>query len=157
VVAFDVWYDGYAIATRNVSPVAFWLRDHHYDGILKFLAARTADPGARWAIENGQWVLGVHGPFGVMDAFKSYTLAGVAPRITADVLLLAGADDHFVPAEQLEQMRAALTQARSVKAVMFDRASGGALHCQIGAPSLWQGVLFDWLDETYMSAGTARR
>jgi hypothetical protein len=29
--------------------------------------------------------------------------------------------------------------------VSFDRDSGGALHCQIGAPSLWQGALFDWM------------
>jgi hypothetical protein len=38
-----------------------------------------------------------------------------------------------------------LTAAHSVTAVSFDAASGGALHCQIGAPSLWQGVLFDWM------------
>lgn len=155
VVAFDVWYDGYAIATRHVASAAFWLRDHHYDGVLSFLAARMSDPGAKWATENGQWVLGVKGPFAVMDAFKDYDLSKVAQRITGDVLLLAGSDDHFVPPQQLEQMRKALVQARSVKAVMFDRASGGALHCQIGAPSLWQGTLFDWLEQTYPTGTSA--
>jgi pimeloyl-ACP methyl ester carboxylesterase len=157
VVAFDVWYDGYGIATRHVARAAFWLRDHHYDSVLRLLAARTSDPGARWATENGQWVFGVEGPFAVLDAFKDYDLSKVAARITGDVLLLAGSDDHFVPPEQLEQMRKALVHARSVKAVMFDRASGGALHCQIGAPSLWQGTLFDWLELTYPSETAAAR
>jgi hypothetical protein len=34
-----------------------------------------------------------------------------------------------------------------ITAATFDAASGGALHCQIGAPSLWQGVLFDWAEK----------
>jgi hypothetical protein len=58
---------------------------------------------------------------------------------------LAGTEDHFVPIEQLELTKKALTAAHSVTAVSFDAASGGALHCQMGAPSLWQGVLFDWM------------
>jgi hypothetical protein len=40
----------------------------------------------------------------------------------------------------------------SVTAVTFDAASGGALHCQLGAPSLWQGVLFDWMTEKFSAA-----
>jgi hypothetical protein len=40
----------------------------------------------------------------------------------------------------------------SVTAVTFDAASGGALHCQLGAPSLRQGVLFDWMAEKFSAA-----
>jgi len=148
-VAFDVWYDGYAIATRHVPGFIFWLRERGYNGVLRFLASHNSDPGSKWATDNGQWVFGVANPFAVMDAFKAYTLAPVAGRIKADVLLLAGADDHFVPPDQLDALRDSLTQAHSVKAILFDRASGGGLHCQIGAPSLWQGALFDWLAQTF--------
>jgi alpha-beta hydrolase superfamily lysophospholipase len=149
VVAFDVWYDGYAIATRHVPAFAFWLRQHGYTKLLNFLSSRQNDPGSTWAIQNGEWVFGVNDPFAVMDAFKPYNLENVAPRIQGDVLLLAGADDHFVPGDQLDLMRKSLTHAHSVKAIMFDRASGGSLHCQIGAPSLWHAALFDWLSATY--------
>jgi alpha-beta hydrolase superfamily lysophospholipase len=145
VVAYDIWYDGYAIATRNVPSFIFWLHDHGHDGMIESLARRNPDSGSRWAVANGQWVFGVHGMFALLDAFKAYRLAPVAARITQDVLLLAGTEDHFVPIEQLEMTRNALTAARSVTAVSFDRDSGGALHCQIGAPSLWQGALFDWM------------
>jgi alpha-beta hydrolase superfamily lysophospholipase len=145
VVAFDVWFDGYAIATRRVFPIAFWLRAHGYDRLLTYLAGRTRDPGARWAQQNGEWVFGVSDPFAVLDAFKAYRLGPVADRITQDVLLLAGADDHFVPFDQLDPERQSLTHARSVTVVTFDGDSGGALHCQVGAPSLWQATLFDWL------------
>jgi hypothetical protein len=39
--------------------------------------------------------------------------------------------------------------------VAFDAGSGGAMHCQIGAPSLWQGVLFDWMAAQFDAAVTA--
>jgi alpha-beta hydrolase superfamily lysophospholipase len=145
VVAFDVWFDGYAIATRKVPPAVFWLRAHGYEHLLTALARRNTDPGSKWAEENGEWVLGVSGPFEVLDAFRPYSLAPVAGRITQDILLLAGTADHFVPLEQLDRERKSLVHARSVTAVVFDPASGGSLHCQIGAPSLWQATLFDWL------------
>jgi alpha-beta hydrolase superfamily lysophospholipase len=145
VVAYDIWYDGYAIATRHVPSFVFWLHAHGYDGVLQSLTRRNPDSGSRWAVANGQWVFGVHGMFDVLDAFKAYRLAPVAAQIRQDVLLLAGTEDHFVPIEQLELTKKALTAAHSVTAVSFDAASGGALHCQMGAPSLWQGVLFDWM------------
>lgn len=145
VVAYDIWFDGYAIATHKVPPFVFWLHDHGHDGVLESLARRNPDTGSRWAVANGQWVFGVRGMFAVLDAFKAYRLAPVAARITQDVLLFAGTEDHFVPIEQLQLTRNALSAARSVTAVSFDAASGGALHCQMGAPSLWQGALFDWM------------
>jgi alpha-beta hydrolase superfamily lysophospholipase len=145
VVAYDVFYDGGAIASRNVPKVAFWLHQHGFDRLLNYLAGRQKDPGSIWAQQNGEWVLGVSDPFALLNAFKAYRLEPVADLIKADVLILAGADDHFVPADQMDLFKKSLTHARSVTAIEFDRASGGSEHCQIGAPSVWQGVLFDWL------------
>jgi dienelactone hydrolase len=76
---------------------------------------------------------------------RQYTLAGVAQRIKGDVLILAGADDHFVPLAQVAQFQNALTAARSVTTRIYDRASGGAQHCQLGAQTLWHADFFDWI------------
>ncbi|MBE1159830.1 alpha/beta hydrolase family protein [Dyella acidiphila] len=146
VVAYDAFFDGGAIAARNVPLFVFWLRQHGYTGVLNWLGKHgPSDPGAQWSVQNGMWVLGVKGPFEVLDAFKAYTLAPVAARIKADVLILSGADDHFVPPEQAKAFALSLTAARSVTNIVYDRASGGGEHCQIGAPSLWHATLFDWL------------
>ncbi|WP_425478445.1 alpha/beta hydrolase family protein [Dyella dinghuensis] len=150
VVAYDEFFDGYAIATRRVPSFVFWLRDHHYDGTLRFLSEHgPKDPGSTWSMQNGMWVFGVNDPFAVLDAFKPYTLASVASRITGDVLILAGADDHFVPLDQVDAFQKSLTHARSVTTKVFDRESGGGEHCQIGAASLWHATLFDWLAQKY--------
>ena len=46
-------------------------------------------------------------------------------------------------------MQEALTSARSVSTKIYDRESGGAEHCQMGAPTLWHADLFDWLSEKF--------
>jgi alpha-beta hydrolase superfamily lysophospholipase len=145
VVAYDVFFDGGAIATRNIPKFVFWLRDHHYDRTLDFLSKIHNDAGGNWAQQNGMWTLGAKTPFEVLDKFKAYTLAPVAGRIHADVLAMAGADDHFVPAGQMVEFKKSLVNARSVTAVTYGHASAGGEHCQLGAPSLWQATVFDWI------------
>jgi alpha-beta hydrolase superfamily lysophospholipase len=154
VVTYDVFFDGGAAVTRNVPPFVFWLRKHGYTGVLNFLAGLQSDPGTIWGQQNGMWVFGVKNSFAVLDAFKAYSLAPVAPRITADVLMFAGTNDHFIPLAQLDEFKKSLTHARSVTSVVFDRASGGSEHCQLGAPSLWQASLFDWLSAKFGPAHT---
>lgn len=153
VVAYDVFYDFGAIASRSIPPLAGWLDRHGLQPLLNIIVrAKTAvSPYLRWALENSKWVLGTHDPIDTVRALGAYTLENVAQRITGDVLILAGSEDHFVPAEQIGQFEASLTQARSVTTVVYHRESGGAEHCQFGAATLWHATLFDWLAEKFPS------
>jgi pimeloyl-ACP methyl ester carboxylesterase len=149
VVAFDAFYDAYAVATATMPS---WLRSMHESGndsVLRFLSSLQKDPGHVWSLRNGEWVFGVRSPDAVLEAFRPYSLAPVVSRIRADVLIMAGDDDHFVPRAQADQFAIGLVNARSVTTVRFVRASGGGEHCQIGAPSLWEGALFDWMDAKF--------
>jgi dipeptidyl aminopeptidase/acylaminoacyl peptidase len=142
-----------------VPPSAFWLHHHGFativDGIIRIKAALS--PGFAWAISNGMWALGTKHPLEMVAALQKYTLAGIAERIKCDVLILAGAEDHFVPIEQVTQFEKALTSARSVTTKIYNRASGGAEHCQVGAQTLWHADFFGWLTEKFsdtpMSSG----
>lgn len=147
VVAFDVLFDFGAIARLSVPALAFWLHAHRADVALNALIAAKArlSPGFAWSLANAQWVLGTKSPMETIDVLGRYTLAQVAGRIRADVLILAGADDHFIPARQSTDFVRALTTAGSVRQIVYDRNSGGAEHCQMGAQSLWHADLFDWI------------
>ncbi len=112
VIAFDEYFDGYAVATRHVPGFAFTLHRHHFDGLLNLLAERNGTPGSKWAQQNGMWTLGQTDRFSVLEAFKPYDLAPVAGQIRGDVLILAGAEDHFVPIEQVEAFKQSLTHAQ---------------------------------------------
>ena len=102
VVAFDVLFDFGAIARQSVPALAFWLHASHADAALNALIAAKArlSPGFAWSLANAQWVLGTKSPMETIEVLGRYTLAQVANRIRADVLILAGADDHFIPAQQ---------------------------------------------------------
>jgi dienelactone hydrolase len=151
VVAYDVFFDMGATARRYVPPAAFWLYDHGFAAIVDAMirAKAAMSPGFAWAISNGMWVLGTEHPLETVAALQKYTLAGIAQRIKGDVLILAGAEDHFVPIEQVAQFEKALTGARSVTTKIYDRASGGAEHCQFGAQTLWHADFFDWMAEKF--------
>ena len=51
--------------------------------------------------------------------------------------------------EQVAQFEKALTTARSVTTRIYDRASGGAEHCQFGAQALWHADFFDWMSAKF--------
>ncbi len=147
VVAYDVMFDMGAIARRYVPPVSLWLHNHGWGLVVDLVirAKAATSPGFKWAISNGMWTLGTKHPLDTVAELQKYTHAGVAARIKADVLILAGAEDHFVPFAQVRQFEKALTAARSVTTKVYDRASGGAEHCQLGAQTLWHADFFDWM------------
>lgn len=84
-----------------------------------------------------------------VDALRAYTLERVAGKIKADVLILAGANDHFIPVSQVADFQQKLSGARSVTTVVYDRESGGAEHCQMGAQTLWHADFFDWMAKKF--------
>ena len=151
VVAFDVLFDMGEAARRYAPFAAFWLYDQGLRAPVSLLVKAKAafNPDFAWAIDNGKWVMGTNDAIETIRAFDPYTLKDVAPRILGDVLILAGANDHFVPISQVQAFVQSLTRARSVTTHIYDEASGGAEHCQLGAVTLWHQHFFDWLTEKF--------
>jgi hypothetical protein len=67
------------------------------------------------------------------------------------VLLLAGADDHYVPLKQLGRQAASLVRARSVTTRTFTAAEQASNHCQVGNIGAAVLVIQGWLDLTTAS------
>jgi dienelactone hydrolase len=132
VVAYDVCFDLHEAAERTF-------------GAVKQNALALKDPGVSWAYNNALWTMGTTNPDDTLEAFSHYKLAPIADLIRQDVLILAGTEDHFIPFHQVADFEKSLVNARSVTARIFDRASGGAEHCQCGATSLVHEAVFDWL------------
>lgn len=100
---------------------------------------------ANWGITHGMHVLGVATPHDYFTAVARFTTAEVSADVRADVLLLAGAGDHYVPVRQLTDQIATLTSARSVTARLFTRDEQAHNHCQVGNIALSVHVMLDWL------------
>jgi alpha-beta hydrolase superfamily lysophospholipase len=149
LVSYGVMFDLHDALARAAGPIIATIRRVGRDPVADRLARRASalDPGARWGLRNAKWTLGSTGVTGMLDAAKPYTLVGVAERISQDVLILAGTDDQFVPAYQVERYMRTLHSARSVTTKVYDRASGGHEHSQLGATTLWQADFFDWMGD----------
>jgi dienelactone hydrolase len=132
VVAYDVCFDLYESASRIF-------------GAVKQNPMALKDPGVSWAYHNALWTMGTKDPEDTLEAFSHYRLAPIADRIRQHVLILAGAEDHFIPSHQVADFKKSLVNARSVTTRVFDRPSGGAEHCQCGNTSLVHAAVFDWL------------
>jgi dienelactone hydrolase len=107
------------------------------------------NPDVAWAINNARWTLGVTDIDAMRKAVEPFRLAPVASRIRQDVLILAATEDHFVPFAQTAAFEKSLVNAKSVKTVIFDRASGGAEHCQTGNSTLVHETVFDWMQSKF--------
>jgi hypothetical protein len=62
------------------------------------------------------------------------------------VLLLAGAEDHYVPIRQLSDQLNTLTNARSVTARVFTRHEQAQSHVQVGNIGLAVRVVLEGLE-----------
>ncbi|PJZ77706.1 alpha/beta hydrolase [Leptospira neocaledonica] len=147
VVAYDVLYDFGEVAERTVPGIILWLEKKNYDNIIEFLVTikSSFSPSFSWGVKNGKWTMKTKTSGETLKAFRAYTLESSAEKINQDVLILAGTEDHFIPIKQVEDFKRKLTNARSVTSVLYDRASGGGQHCQLGAQALWQADFFDWM------------
>jgi hypothetical protein len=61
-----------------------------------------------------------------------FVTAEVSGQVGADVLLLAGVEDHYVPFRQFGDQLNTLTSARSVTARVFTREEQAQNHVQVG-------------------------
>lgn len=66
--------------------------------------------------------------------------------MTADSLLLAGAEGHYIPLVQFHQQFATLTGARSVSGHILTRSDHAQGHCHLGNVGLSIDLITRWLD-----------
>jgi pimeloyl-ACP methyl ester carboxylesterase len=161
VIAFDVLYDFFDVSTSHTSGLLRALAPHLVghrlgDAVVNAAVAgqMERDETIAWGVRQGMYVTGTATPAAFLGAIRHYTLAGISDRITCDVLLLAGAEDHHIPLAQLYRQAEALTCARSVTTRVFTRAEEAASHCQMGNLDLACATIAAWTHERIASATT---
>ncbi len=152
VIAHAVLFDFRECLFRQVNPVLKTILQlllaARAEALVNTLVRRAAlrKPVVAWGIGQGMHVLGVTSPYQFFAAAKRYTTRHVSARVTADVLLLAGSEDHYVPLRQFYQQASALKRARSLTGRIFTRHEHAQNHCQIGNIGLALQVVLHWLD-----------
>jgi pimeloyl-ACP methyl ester carboxylesterase len=144
----DGIYDFHSAMVNAIPPfLNEWVeqgRDDVAMPVLQLLMAVSTQ--ARWALRNGKWAMGLDSLVDVPRAFKQYTLAGVADRISAPALILDAESDQFFKGEPQRAAEAMIHSDTTLVTLREDEGAGE--HCHMGAMSRAHQVIFDWLAQT---------
>jgi pimeloyl-ACP methyl ester carboxylesterase len=151
VIAYDIMTNGLECFLRPMPPSAQkeilgWIETGNEGAVDKFFADAVAkslllDWMTRLAIHN----TGVKTPYEMLKHYQKYETASISPRLTQDVLLMAGAEDHYIPAHQLPDQITTLTHVRSLTARLFTRAERAQNHVQVGNFGVAFRTIIDWM------------
>ena len=116
-----------------------------------FERAMADDPTARWAVQQGMYVLGASTPRAFAAAYLDYHLRDdVAERIACPTLVCAGTEDDFFQGRP-ELLYEHLTCEKTL--LRFTAEEGAGAHCRAGAQRPAHTRVFDWLDEVIAPRG----
>jgi hypothetical protein len=152
VVAYDVMTDLHECLTRQLPPAVRLMLDEleHMEALMDALMKIVSTKHAviEWGLQQTMRVFGVKTPHEAFQAARAYRTDDVSSSVTQDVLLLVGAEDHYVPLDQLWTQARTLTHVRSLTARVFTRQEQGQAHCQVGNIPLAIDVICRWIDGT---------
>jgi pimeloyl-ACP methyl ester carboxylesterase len=152
VVAWDIIYDFFEVLlsqlpafTRSLARACLGARLAVPVNIA-LRARMRSSPVAAWGVKQGMRVFGETSPSGFLRAAARCETASFSENIRCDTLLLAGAEDHFVPLEMLHRQARAITSARSLTTRVFSVQESAQAHCQTGNLALALRVIIEWLE-----------
>jgi pimeloyl-ACP methyl ester carboxylesterase len=152
VVAWDILDDELEVVAGQfapgAAPIVRALLALHARPIINTVARLSAArrPVSRWGLWQGMHITGTRSAYDFLAATRAVTTRTISDRVTADVLLIAGADDHYVPLHQLYRQARSLSTARSVTTRVFTAADQASNHCQVGNTGACIRTILSWMD-----------
>jgi pimeloyl-ACP methyl ester carboxylesterase len=152
VIAYDILTDVLEVILRSFPAAAreqvrVWLESGNADALNASIAqVMTQSLLAEWGIQEGLHVTGCQKPYDLLRVYRQYQTTTISANVTQDVLLLAGAEDHYVPVSQFYEQIATLKHARSLTARPFTREEQAQNHCQVGNFGLALRTIIAWID-----------
>ncbi len=163
VVAFDILDDFFETLARQIGggvriPLRAML-NARARWLVNAVAGRAAarKPVSEWGLQQGMHVTGTATPYDFLRSTTAMSTRKISHRVCADVLLLAGADDHYVPLSQLGRQAGNLTNARSLTTRVFTAAEQAGNHCQLGNIGAVSRLIGTWLDGLLVDGDAAAR
>ena len=159
VIAYDICTNGLETPLRSLPSPAQrellgWIDTGNEGAVNKFFAdAMAKSLLLDWMMELAMHNTGQQTPYASLKHYQKYETASISHLLTQDVLLMAGAEDHYIPLHQLTDQITTLTHVRSLTARLFTRAEQAQNHVQVGNMGLAFRVIIDWME----SLGTIER
>ena len=151
VIAYDICTNALECTLRSLPPQAqkellVWIDAGNEGAVDKFFAdAMAKSLLLDWMMKLGMHNSGTRTSYAMLKHYQKYETASVSSQLTQDVLLMAGAEDHYIPLHQLPDQIATLTHVRSLTARLFTRAEQAQNRVQVGNMGLAFRIMIDWM------------
>src|SRR6202167_5694474 len=151
VIAYDIMTNALECLLRPLPPPAQrellgWIDTGNGEAVDKFFAdAMAKSLLLDWMIQLAMHNTGLRTMYEAMKHYQRYETASISSRLTQDVLVMAGGEDHYIPVHQLPDQIATLTHVRSLTARLFTRAEQAQNHVQVGNMGLAFRTMIDWM------------
>jgi len=117
--------------------------------LMDYLALLKMDANyqERWGINNLMYITKTQSPMDATDVLLQFNEHNLhSELVQQDVLILTGAEDHFIPLKMHYKQVNALKNAKSVTARIFTKKDQAQNHCQIGNIGLALDVMEKWIE-----------
>ena len=161
-IAYDICTNALECALRPLPPPAQkellgWIDIGNEEAVDKFFAEAIAKSLLlNWMTQLMMHNTGQRTPYASLKHYQKYETASISSRVTQDVLVMAGAEDHYIPVRQLPDQIATLPNVRSLTARLFTRAEQAQNHVQVGNMGLAFRVIIDWMASLGLIDGPTR-
>jgi len=106
------------------------------------------DAQHKWFAENAMYITKIDNPFWASMKMLDMNEDNLQPqRITQDVLVLSGRNDHFIPIKMHKLMMKGLPNARSIEGKIYTKETSAHNHCQIGNIPLLCKDIMVWIEK----------
>lgn len=104
------------------------------------------DPFMQWVFEHGMYAYGAQTPYDYLKKLDDFQMVDVADRITQDILILHGKQDHFIDWRLYKEEVDSLKNAKSITLRLFTQQESASNHCQCGNTQLALDTIMSWLE-----------
>lgn len=148
VIASSIAFDYMQIPPKPVADFSRWLIKR--EGLFNVLTdwKMRAMPQEKWGIDNLQYMMMADSILEATHELLKFNEANQRPDlVTQDVLILTGAEDHFIPVKMHDIQVRALRNARSMTEFIFGPETQAHNHCQVGNFGLALDTMLNWLND----------
>lgn len=146
VIASSIAFDYMQIPSAPIQLVARSL--FLFPDLMNYLSKvkMSANPQESWGIYHLMFITKTTTPYDAGKVLLQFNEQNLhSERVRQDVLILTGAEDHFIPIKMHYKQVNALKNARSVTDRIFTREEQAQNHCQIGNIGLALDVMAEWI------------
>lgn len=100
----------------------------------------------QWVFEHGMYAYGHETPYDYLKGLDDFQMLNISDKITQDILILQGKEDHFIDWRLYKEELDSLVNAKSVTLRLFTKEESASNHCQCGNTRLALDTIISWLE-----------